>query len=127
MAQIPKHDLIVTIVKKGCCERIISASQEAGSEGATIIPARGTGIHEKKQLLGIPIEPEKEIIFTVVREEKTERVLKAIIKAGNLEKPATGIAFVLELKEVVGIVHMVKAMGLDQDTEQNQEQGQQKK
>ncbi len=125
MAQTPKHDLIVTIVKKGCCERIIRASQEAGSEGATIIPARGTGIHEKKQLLGIPIEPEKEIIFTVVREEKTERVLKAIIKAGNLEKPATGIAFVLELKEVVGIVHMVKALGLDQDIGQNQEQGQQ--
>lgn len=107
-----KHDLIVTIVKKGCCETIIEATKKAGAEGATIIPARGTGIHEQKKLLGIPIEPEKEIILTVVQEEKTEEVLQAIIKAGRLEQAATGIAFVLELKEVVGVVHLVKALGL---------------
>lgn len=105
-----KHDLIVTIVKKGCCENIITASREAGAEGATIIPARGTGIHETKKLLGIPIEPEKEIIFTIVQEEKSEKVLDAIIKAGKLEKPATGVAFVIELKKVTGVVHLVKAL-----------------
>ena len=110
-----KHDLIVTIVKKGCCEKIIAATRIAGAEGATIIPARGTGIHEQKKLLGIPIEPEKEIIFTITLEEKTEQVLDAIIKAGKLEQPATGIAFVLELKKVVGVVHLVKAMGLNMD------------
>ncbi len=115
MAEIPKHDLIVTIVKKGCCERIVKASREAGSEGATIIPARGTGIHEKKQLLGIPIEPEKEIILTIIQEHKTKEVMDAIIKAGNLNKPATGVAFVMELKQVAGIVHMVKELGFDQE------------
>jgi nitrogen regulatory protein PII len=105
-----KNNLIVTIVKKGCSECIIDASKQAGAEGATIIPARGTGIHETKKLLGIPIEPEKEIIFTIVLEEKTDQVLDAIIKAGKLEKPATGIAFVIELKKVVGVVHLVKAL-----------------
>ncbi|MBW6463376.1 MAG: P-II family nitrogen regulator [Firmicutes bacterium] len=105
-----KHDLIVTIIKKGFCENIITASREAGAEGATIIPARGTGIHETKKLLGIPIEPEKEIIFTIVQEAKSEKVLDAIIKAGKLEKPATGIAFVIELKKVAGVVHLVKAL-----------------
>lgn len=112
MTDTMKHDLIVTIVKKGCCERIIEATRKAGAEGATIIPARGTGIHEQKKLLGIPIEPEKEIIFTIIQEEKTEEVLQAIIKAGKLEQPATGIAFVVELKEVVGVVHLVKALGM---------------
>jgi nitrogen regulatory protein PII len=105
-----KHDLIVTIVKKGYCERIVKATRAAGAEGATIIPARGTGIHETKKLLGIPIEPEKEVILTIVKEEKSERVLDAIIEAGNLEKPATGIAFVIELKKVCGVVHLVKAL-----------------
>ncbi|MGM0688414.1 MAG: P-II family nitrogen regulator [Bacillota bacterium] len=114
MKTIPKHDLIVTIVRKGCCEAIIGASKKAGAEGATIIPARGTGVHEQKKLLGIPIEPEKDIIFTIIQEEKTDQVLEAIIKAGKLEKPATGIAFVLELKKVVGVVHLVKALGLEE-------------
>ena len=105
-----KHNLIVTIVKKGCCECIIEATREAGAEGATIIPARGTGIHETKKLLGIPIEPEKEIILTIVLVEQTERVLEAIIKAGKLEKPATGIAFVISLEKVAGVVHLVRAL-----------------
>lgn len=110
MTEIPKHNLIVTIVKKGCCECIIEASKEAGAEGATIIPARGAGIHEQKKLLNIPIEPEKEVILTIIQEHKTEAVMEAIIKAGKLNKPGTGVAFVVELKEVVGIVHLVKAL-----------------
>jgi len=110
MTSIPNHDLIVTIIKKGCCECIVKASKEAGAEGATIIPARGTGIHEQKKLLGIPIEPEKEIILTIIPDEKTDQVLEAIIKAGKLEKPGTGIAFVLDVKKVTGVVHLVKAL-----------------
>jgi len=73
----------------------------------SIFLGRGAGIHEQKKLLGIPIEPEKEIIFTVVPDDRTEKVLQAITKAGELEKPATGIAFVIDLKKVVGIVHQM--------------------
>ncbi len=108
--KLPKHDLIVTIVKKGCCECIVEATKEAGAEGATIIPARGSGIHEKKKLLNIPIEPEKDVILTIIQNHKTEAVMEAIIKAGNLEKPGTGVAFVVELKDVSGIVHLVRAL-----------------
>ncbi len=110
MTKIPEHDLIVTIVKKGCCECIIEATKEAGAEGATIIPARGAGIHEQKKLLNIPIEPEKEVILTIIQKHKTETVMDAIIQAGKLNKPGTGIAFVLELKHVAGIVHLVRAL-----------------
>ena len=108
MAPAPDQDLIITIIKKGYAERIIEASREAGAEGATIMFGRGTGVHEQKKLLGIPIEPEKEIIFTVVPAEISGRVLEAIIKAGKLERPATGIAFVLELKKVAGVVHLLR-------------------
>jgi nitrogen regulatory protein P-II 1 len=110
MTDLLNRDLIVTIVKKGWCEKIIKASTAAGAEGATIIPARGTGIHEQKHLLGIPIEPEKDLILTIVPEEITDRVLDAIIEAGKLYKPATGIVFVLDLKKVAGIVHQVRAL-----------------
>ncbi len=103
----PSYDLIVTIVNRGSSEKIVKASKEAGAEGGTIILGRGTGIHEKKSLLGIPIEPEKEIVLTAVPKSKTEHVLGSIIKAGELDKPGTGIAFVLELKEIAGICHLL--------------------
>ena len=54
-----EFDLIVTIVKKGFSEQIIQASIKAGAKGGTVLFGRGTGIHEKKKILGIPIEPEK--------------------------------------------------------------------
>lgn len=99
-------DLIVTIVNKGASETIIKATKTAGAEGGTIIPGRGTGIRERKMLWGIPIEPEKDIILTIVPREKTQAILAAIMEQGSLNKPGTGIAFVLELKSVAGICHM---------------------
>ena len=107
MAAVPSYDLIITVVRKGYAEQIVRASKEGGAEGATIFLGRGAGIHEQKKLLGIPIEPEKEIVFTVITDNKTEEVLQAITKAGELEKPATGIAFVIPLKKVVGIAHLL--------------------
>ena len=102
------HELIVTIVKKGWTENIIEASKKAGAEGGTIVSGRGVGIHEGKKLLGIPIEPEKEIILTLVQEEITDQVLSAIIKAGKLDKPGTGISFVIDVKKLDGIVHLLE-------------------
>ena len=102
------YDLIITIVNKGWSERIIKASKQAGAEGGTILFGRGTGIHETKTLLGIPIEPEKEIILTAIPRGRTEAVLAAIIEAGDLNKPGTGVAFVVELKKVAGICHLIE-------------------
>lgn len=102
-----QYDLIVTIVNRGFAERIVQASKGAGAEGGTIFFGRGTGIHETRKLLGIPIEPEKEIVLTAIPREKTEQVLAAIIEAGELDRPGTGIAFVIELKRVAGICHIM--------------------
>ncbi len=108
MDQKDRYDLIVTIVNRGRAERIVKASKKAGAEGGTILLGRGAGIHETKTLLGIPIEPEKEIILTAIPEEKTEEVLAAIVEAGGLNQAGAGIAFVIELKKVAGICHLIK-------------------
>ena len=102
-----EYELIVTIVNRGFSERVVEASKRAGAEGGTIFFGRGTGIHETKKLLGIPIEPEKEIVLTAVPKGITEKVLSAIIEAARLDQPATGIAFVIELKKVAGICHLL--------------------
>jgi len=99
-------DLIVTIVNQNYSEKIIRASREAGAEGGTILFGRGTGVHERKKILGIPIEPEKEIVLTAVPRTLTEKVLGAVVRAGDLNKPGSGIALVLEIKDVAGICHL---------------------
>lgn len=99
------YDLIVTIVNKGDSENVIEASRKAGAEGGTIMFGRGTGIHEKAKLFGISIEPEKEIILTLIDRDKTEQVLSTIIEQADLHKPGKGIAFVVEVDKVAGINH----------------------
>ena len=102
------YDLIVTIVNRGFSERVVKASKDAGAEGGTIFFGRGTGIHETRKLLGIAIEPEKEIVLTAVPKEISERVLEAIMEAAELNQPGTGIAFVIELKKIAGICHILE-------------------
>lgn len=98
--------LIVTIISKGWGDTVLQASVKAGADGGTVMYGRGSGVHEKQTLLGIPIEPEKEIVLTVTySSEQTEHVLQEIMRAADLCKPGMGIAFVLPIDKVVGVSH----------------------
>jgi len=99
--------LIVTIVNRGKCGPVVEASREAGAEGGTIITGRGSGIHEKAKLFSFTIEPEKDIILTLVPSDRTDKVLDAIVKASELNEPGHGIAFVIDVEEVTGINHLI--------------------
>ncbi len=98
--------LIVTIVRKGWGDTVLEASIKAGAHGGTILFGRGSGIHEKQSILGIPIEPEKEIVLTVTYSDKNENILKEIVRATGLGEPGTGIAFVVPVDKVVGVAHL---------------------
>ena len=101
-----EFDLIVTIINKGWADEIVDAARSAGAEGGTVLYGRGTGVHERKSFFGILIEPEKEVVLTLIPRERTQSVLQAIIKAGQLERPGPGIAFVLDVSQVAGIIHL---------------------
>lgn len=102
-----KISLIVTIVRKGWGDTVLEASIKAGAHGGTVLFGRGSGIHEKQKLLGIPIEPEKEVVLTVTYSEQSEAILAEIVKSTDLGKPGTGIAFVVPVEKVVGVAHLI--------------------
>lgn len=119
MEETIHYDLIVTIINKGHSEKVVDASKKAGAEGGTIINGRGTGIREQAKLFSIPIEPEKEIVLTLIDRNKTDAVLQAIMKEGELEKPGKGIAFVLDVERTVGINHILNRMVNEKFMENN--------
>jgi nitrogen regulatory protein PII len=106
MNYLTNFNIIFTIVERGKGETIIKATHEAGAEGATVFFGRGTGIHEHRKILGIPIEPEKEIVITLIEKEKTDSVLEAIVSAGKLNEPGKGRAFVISVEKMVGALHL---------------------
>lgn len=101
--------LIVAVVKKGWGDRLVEYSMQAGASGGTIVHGRGIGIHEQQKLMGICIGPEKEIVFSVVPRDKEESIMAEIVRSAELNKPGNGIAFVLPVEKVAGMVHCLTA------------------
>lgn len=99
--------LIVTIVRKGWGSTVLQASVMAGARGGTVLFGRGAGIHEQERIFGMSIEPEKEILLTIVRSDQVDTVLQAIVRAAQLNETGRGIAFVVPVDRVVGVAHFM--------------------
>ena len=95
--------LILSSVKTDITDHIVDAAKGAGATGATIIPARGTGIHEAKTFFGLSLEAQTDIIMLIVEEHLVSTILETIKEAGQFHKPGTGIAFVLPIEQVIGL------------------------
>jgi len=98
-----KFRVIVALVKPNETDRVVDAAKAAGATGATIIPARGTGIHEAKTLFGLKLEAQTDAILFLLDDGLVEGVLSAIYDAGRFKDPGTGIAFVLDVEKTVGL------------------------
>jgi nitrogen regulatory protein PII len=106
---MPNVSLIVSIVRKGWGDTVLEASVKAGAHGGTVMFGRGSGIHEQQSILGIPIEPEKEIVLTLTYADQSEEILREIVRAAELEKPGYGLAFVVPVSKVAGVPHVPPA------------------
>ncbi len=100
--------LIMAFVKPSVTDDVVDAMKEAGATGATIIPARGTGIHEAKSFFGLSIEDQTDIIVFLVEEHVVEDLMKVMQLAGKFDKPGTGIAFVLPVEHIAGLESQMK-------------------
>ena len=98
-----RFKLILSSVKPGITDDIVDAAKAAGATGATIIPARGTGIREAKSFFGLSLEAQTDIIMFLVEEHCITEILDAIRISGKFHEPGTGIAFVLPVEHVVGL------------------------
>lgn len=99
------YELILTIINRGFADEVMEAAKEQGATGGTVIYARGAGIHEAEKFFGISIQPEKEIVMTLVEKEKRREIMHAIAEKCGLNTEGRGMAFSLPVDDVMGIVH----------------------
>ncbi len=103
--------LIVSIVRKGWGDTVLQATMRAGAHGGTVLFGRGIGRNEQQRVFGIQIEPEKEIVLTLVPEALKSAMLGEVVRAAELTAPGHGLAFVVPVEAVAGIVHLVEEPG----------------
>jgi len=103
-----RFKLIFVSVQQDLSDKVVDTAKSAGATGATIIPARGIGSHDKKTFFGLTIEGPVDVVLFLVEEHVTQNILDALNKACKLQEPGVGMAFVLPVDQVVGLDSQMK-------------------
>ena len=103
-----RFKIVFAPVKTHKTDPIVDAAKAVGATGATIIPARGTGMHEAKTFFGLALEDQTDIVMFLLEEHLVRPVLDAIKTAGEFNQPGTGIAFVMPVEQVVGLESQIE-------------------
>ncbi len=104
-------NVIVTVVTRGFADKVLEAAKSAGAEGATMFNARGNGIHENDSILGVSIQPEKEVVLIVVRKNIRKKVMRAICLNCGMNEEGRGLCFSLPIEEIGGVHHWMELAG----------------
>ena len=97
------YKCIMAVVNNGFSDAAMDAARAAGARGGTVLHGRGTVSKEAEKLFDFPIQPEKEIVMILAKEEKVERLLRALYAAVGTSTPAQGIVFALPVDEAIGL------------------------
>ena len=112
MKEVATRLLVAVINDPEKLDEILSGFLELGVTGATVIQSEGMGrllshdipIFAGLQTLISGSRPQNRMIFSVVPEPVVDPALALLQDVcGNLASPATGIAFVLPVEQVVGL------------------------
>lgn len=97
------YEAIFVIVDKGLSDTVLDSAKSAGSKGGTVIHGRGSWTEAKEKLFNIEIEPEKDIVLILSKEEEAKKIVEAIKEGLNICEPGTGIIFVLDVNRTLGL------------------------
>ena len=97
------HELVIVITNQGYTELVMDAARDAGAAGGTMLHARGVGMKYAEKFLGVSLVAEKELILIVVKTEKKNEIMKAVMDEAGLESRARSVVFSLPVTSTAGL------------------------
>ena len=97
------YKCILAIVNKGFSEVAMDTAKACGAKGGTVLNGRGTISKDAEKFFNISIQPEKEIVMILAKNELIDGILKGLYSAVGTATQAQGIAFALPVDEVAGL------------------------
>ena len=100
-----KMKLIAAMVGGDKTDAIIGAAREGGATGATVLTSgRGEGLKPQKTFLGLEVTETRDLVLLIVADAKARTILERIRDVGGFdEQPGSGIAFQVDIEDVVGL------------------------
>lgn len=102
------YSLIISIVNRGYNDLVMEAARKKGAMGGTIFNAHGSANIDIEKYFGIPVQPEKEMVFIIVKKEIKDEVLLSIYNEVGLDSKGQGISFAIDLDKVIGLTPIKK-------------------
>jgi nitrogen regulatory protein PII len=105
-----KFDIVIAIVPFENEDDAIETVKKAGATGATVISAHGTGIKEAKTFFGLTVELKQSLILSVVERHISQKIIKAVYDALDMDLPGRGIVFSFQIEAIMGLESQLSVM-----------------
>ncbi len=97
-----KLKLLVTVINRNKTEFFLDLLSGEEINFQTSVPAQGTAGSETLKLLGLA-DSDKSVLFSIVREDKAEDILRLLDDKFHSVRGGKGIAFTIPLSSVIGV------------------------
>ena len=94
-------------------DRVVETAKNAGATGVTILNSRGESIRAQKFFFGLNVEVQREVFLFLVEDFNCDKIIDAILKAGQFKKSGIGIAFSLMVERAIGLDSQMSALKED--------------
>lgn len=107
-----KLELLVTIVDYSLAPKLRVALEEEGTPLQLVTHGYGLANSEVYDILGFG-SPKKQVSLSVHNSKRVEHIMEALARQLHFEKPGTGVAFSIEIRNVSRL--LVKASSLEEE------------
>lgn len=97
------YHAIITIMDRGLCSKAVDAVTETGSHSGTLLKGRGSGLHEKQTILNMALEPEKDILLLVSKDETIDDIIRSIDHNLSVTEPGNGLLISMQVNRIHGL------------------------
>lgn len=95
--------LLVIICNNGSADEVMNEARASGARGGTILHARGSADKDTVQFMGITIQPEKEMILIITKEEEKNIIMKNVNAKLGVGTQAHAVCFSLPVDGLIGV------------------------
>ena len=97
-----EYHLLLTIVIEGYAEKVMNVAKKCGANGGTVIKGREVGTKSGFKFFNVKVEPEKDILLIVCKEEDKNKIMNGILEKYGANTEAKGVCLSLPIDNVVG-------------------------
>ena len=97
------YHLLITITDEGNAEKIMNTAKKNGANGGTLIKGRSIGFNNTFKLFNLTVEPEKDIILIVCKDDERKKIMEGILNKNGMNTDYKSMCFSIPIDSTIGI------------------------